>query len=94
MPQDVFLRYDPQQHRPAEEGIPDEEILRVCRYVNADKFIAKLDHGLDEEVRERGNNFSAGRAAAAELCADDSAQAQCLDSGRSTANIDTRRPRS
>ena len=45
-----------------EEGISDEEILQVCRYVNADKFIDKLDHGLDEEVRERGNNFSAGSA--------------------------------
>ena len=44
-----------------EEGIPDEEIMQVCRYVNADKFIDKLDHGLDEEVRERGNNFSAGQ---------------------------------
>ena len=44
-----------------EEGISDEEILQVCRYVNADKFIDKLDHGLDEEVRERGNNFSAGQ---------------------------------
>ena len=29
--------------------------------VNADHFINKLDHGLDEEVRERGNNFSAGQ---------------------------------
>ena len=44
-----------------EEGISDEEILQACRYVNADKFIDKLDHGLDEEVRERGNNFSAGQ---------------------------------
>ena len=44
-----------------EEGIPDSEIMEVCRYVNADKFINKLDHGLDEEVRERGNNFSAGQ---------------------------------
>lgn len=39
-----------------EEGT-DEEILQVCRYVNADKFIDKLDHTPDEEVRERGNNF-------------------------------------
>ena len=44
-----------------EENIPDEEIMKVCRYVNADHFINKLDHGLDEEVRERGNNFSAGQ---------------------------------
>ena len=44
-----------------EENIPDEEIMKVCRYVNADHFINKLEHGLDEEVRERGNNFSAGQ---------------------------------
>ena len=44
-----------------EEGISDEEIRRVCQYVNADHFIDKLEHGLDEEVRERGNNFSAGQ---------------------------------
>ena len=44
-----------------EDNISDEEIMQVCRYVNADHFINKLDHGLDEEVRERGNNFSAGQ---------------------------------
>ena len=44
-----------------EGNIPDEEIMKVCRYVNADHFINKLEHGLDEEVRERGNNFSAGQ---------------------------------
>ena len=35
-----------------EEGISDEEIMDVCHYVNADQFINKLDHGLDEPVRE------------------------------------------
>ncbi len=44
-----------------EEGIPDEEVYKVCRYVNADSFIGKLENGLDEIVRERGNNFSAGQ---------------------------------
>jgi len=39
----------------------DEEIWQACRYVNADSFICKLKDGLDEEVRERGNNFSAGQ---------------------------------
>ena len=29
--------------------------------VNANHFIDKLKDGLDEEVRERGNNFSAGQ---------------------------------
>ena len=44
-----------------EEGISDEEVMEACRYVNADSFINKLEHGLDEPVRERGNNFSAGQ---------------------------------
>ena len=39
----------------------EEEILEACRYVNATGFIHKLEKGLDEEVRERGNNFSAGQ---------------------------------
>ena len=44
-----------------EENISDEEIKRTCAYVNADSFINKMEKGLDEEVRERGNNFSAGQ---------------------------------
>ena len=43
------------------EGISDEEIHKACKYVNADHFIGRLKDGLDEEVRERGNNFSAGQ---------------------------------
>ena len=43
------------------DDFPEEEILRACRYVNADKFIGRLENGLDEVVRERGNNFSAGQ---------------------------------
>lgn len=30
------------------EGVSDEEVMRVCRYVNADKVVAKLTGGLDE----------------------------------------------
>ncbi|MBR0454326.1 MAG: ABC transporter ATP-binding protein, partial [Clostridia bacterium] len=43
------------------EDIDDAEIMKSCEYVNADKFINKLSDGLDEVVRERGNNFSAGQ---------------------------------
>lgn len=39
----------------------DEDVWQACRYVNADGFIRKLDGGLDETVREQGNNFSAGQ---------------------------------
>ena len=44
-----------------EENLSDEEIMKACRYVNADSFIDKLPLGLDEPVNERGNNFSAGQ---------------------------------
>lgn len=43
------------------EDKTDEEIMEACRFVNADKFISELEHGLNEEVRERSNNFSAGQ---------------------------------
>ena len=44
-----------------EESLTDDEVQDACRYVNADKFINRLELGLDEVVRERGNNFSAGQ---------------------------------
>ncbi len=43
------------------EGVDDGEIMEACRYVNADRFIGKLAGGLDEPVRDRGNNLSAGQ---------------------------------
>ena len=72
-----------------EEGIPDEEILRVCQYVNADKFINKLDHGLDEEVRERGNNFSAGQRQLLSFARTILHQPSVMILDEATANIDT-----
>ena len=44
-----------------QDGVTDEEVLEACRYVNADSFINKLEGGINEAVRERGNNFSAGQ---------------------------------
>ena len=72
-----------------EEGIPDEEILRVCRYVNADKFIEKLDAGLDEEVRERGNNFSAGQRQLLSFARVIIHKPSIMILDEATANIDT-----
>ena len=43
------------------EGVSDEDVKDACKYVNADKFIDRLDNGLDEAIRERGNNLSAGQ---------------------------------
>ena len=72
-----------------EEGIPDEEILHVCRYINADKFISKLDHGLDEEVRERGNNFSAGQRQLLSFARTILHKPSVMILDEATANIDT-----
>ena len=44
-----------------EENSTFEEIKQACEYVNASKFIEKLPNQYDEEVRERGNNFSSGQ---------------------------------
>ena len=72
-----------------EEGISDEEILQVCRYVNADHFINKLDHGLDEEVRERGNNFSAGQRQLLSFARTILHKPSVMILDEATANIDT-----
>ena len=72
-----------------EENIPDEEIMEVCRYVNADHFINKLDHGLDEEVRERGNNFSAGQRQVLSFARSFLHKPSVMILDEATANIDT-----
>lgn len=72
-----------------EENIPDQEIMKVCRYVNADHFINKLEHGLDEEVRERGNNFSAGQRQLLSFARTILHKPSVMILDEATANIDT-----
>jgi ATP-binding cassette subfamily B protein len=72
-----------------EEGFTDEEIMEVCRYVNADSFINRLDHGLDEVVRERGNNFSAGQRQLLSFARTILHKPAVMILDEATANIDT-----
>lgn len=72
-----------------EEGISDEEVMEACRYVNADSFINKLDHGLDEVVRERGNNFSAGQRQLLSFARTIIHKPSVIILDEATANIDT-----
>ncbi len=72
-----------------EDGIPDDQIMEVCRYVNADHFINKLDHGLDEAVRERGNNFSAGQRQLLSFARTIIHKPSVMILDEATANIDT-----
>ena len=72
-----------------EEGISDEEVMQACRYVNADSFINKLEKGLDEPVRERGNNFSAGQRQLLSFARTIVHKPSVMILDEATANIDT-----
>ena len=72
-----------------DESITDEQVEEACKYVNADKFIAKLDKGLDEEVRERGNNFSAGERQLLSFARTVAHKPSVMILDEATANIDT-----
>ena len=71
------------------EGVSDEEVWQACRYVNADSFIKRLEHGLDEVVRERGNNFSAGQRQLLSFARTIIHKPSVMILDEATANIDT-----
>ena len=72
-----------------EEGLSDAEIMDACRYVNANAFIDKLEGGLDEVVRERGNNFSAGQRQLLSFARTIIHKPAVMILDEATANIDT-----
>ena len=71
------------------EGVSDEEVMEAARYVNADSFINKLENGLDEVVRERGNNFSAGQRQLLSFARTIIHKPAVMILDEATANIDT-----
>ena len=71
------------------EDITDEMVWDACRYVNADKFIGRLEQGLDEVVRERGNNFSAGQRQLLSFARTIVHKPAVMILDEATANIDT-----
>ena len=91
MLQDVFLftgsvRTNITLH---DESYSDEEIMEVCKYVNADSFINKTEKGLDEEIIERGENFSQGQRQLLSFARTVLAKPKILILDEATANIDT-----
>ena len=72
-----------------EESFTDEQVWEACKYVNADSFIGKLEHGLDEVVRERGNNFSAGQRQLLSFARTIIHKPSVMILDEATANIDT-----
>ncbi len=71
------------------EDVSDEEVWEACKYVNADSFISKLEKGLDEPVRERGNNFSAGQRQLLSFARTIIHKPSVMILDEATANIDT-----
>lgn len=72
-----------------DDSFSDEEIKETCHYVNADTFIDKLENGLDEEVIERGENFSQGQRQLLSFARTVLHKPQILILDEATANIDT-----
>lgn len=90
MLQDVFLFAGTiRSNISLRDEFSDEEIMDVCKYVNADSFINKYENGLDEVVRERGNNFSAGQRQLLSFARTLIHRPEVMILDEATANIDT-----
>ncbi|MDW7669545.1 MAG: ABC transporter ATP-binding protein [Bacillota bacterium] len=91
MQQDVFLfTGDIKSNiRLRDESITDEEILQASKYVNADKFISKLENKYDQKVYERGATFSAGQRQLISFARTLAFNPDILILDEATANIDT-----
>ncbi len=69
--------------------ISDEKMKEACDYVNATHFIDKLDDKFDEEVRERGNNFSSGQRQLLSFARTIVHEPKVMILDEATSNIDT-----
>ncbi len=72
-----------------DESISDEEVVKACEYVNADKFINETEKGLYEEVIENGENYSQGQRQLLSFARTMVHKPQILILDEATANIDT-----
>lgn len=72
-----------------DEKFSDEEVRAACDYVNASSFICRLPKQLDEEVIERGENFSAGQRQLLSFARTVLHKPQILILDEATSNIDT-----
>ena len=72
-----------------EERFTEEEIWEACKYVNADTFIRRQAAGLDDIVRERSSNFSAGQRQLLSFARTIIHRPAVMILDEATANIDT-----
>ncbi len=72
-----------------DETMSDEEIIAASKYVGADTFINKLKDGYNEQVLERGANFSSGERQLLSFARTIAHHPRLLILDEATANIDT-----
>ena len=91
MLQDVFLFSGTisSNIRMRDDNITDEDIKAASTYVNANKFIEELPNKYEEEVRERGNNFSSGQRQLLSFARTIVHKPNVIILDEATANIDT-----
>ncbi|MBZ9688922.1 ABC transporter ATP-binding protein/permease [Clostridium estertheticum] len=71
------------------KNISDEDIIKACRYVNADKFIEKLPEKYSAPVNERGSTFSQGQRQLIAFARAIAFDPPILVLDEATSNIDT-----
>ena len=72
-----------------DDSYSDEEVMEVCKYVNADSFINQDEKGLQKEIIERGENLSQGQRQLLSFARTVLHKPQILILDEATANIDT-----
>jgi ATP-binding cassette subfamily B protein len=71
------------------DGRAETRVATAARTVGADRFIARLSAGFDEEVRERGVNFSAGERQLISFARAVAFDPEILVLDEATASVDT-----
>lgn len=71
------------------DEVSDEDVIRVIKYVNADKFIFSLEKGIYTEVNEKGSNFSSGQRQLLSFARTVVSNPEILILDEATSNIDT-----
>lgn len=72
-----------------DDTITAGDVKQACNYVGADQFIENLPNKYNEEVRERGNNFSSGQRQLISFARTIVHRPSIIILDEATANIDT-----